>query len=181
MRRALSGFLSCLRHHDRRTFIRANVVYNEYIINKQHVHLNGTRWTSLTGFLYYLQSKGLVDVKTEDDVVMVRMATNEEEASEEPPVEEERDVVQEVLQETMRQARRHGVEVRGVEETIAPSAGAPVVVAVAAAPPPAEKRPAARALFDDDSEDVREEQRERKRKLKMPITNPNQPPVPGRV
>nr|CCA18158.1 conserved hypothetical protein [Albugo laibachii Nc14] len=50
-----------LRHGTKR--VRANVVYNEYISDKMHIHMNATQWTTLSGFIQYLgrKSKCLVD------------------------------------------------------------------------------------------------------------------------
>ena len=36
------------RHRTKR--IRANQVYNEYIQDRNHIHMNSTRWTTLTEF-----------------------------------------------------------------------------------------------------------------------------------
>ncbi len=48
------GFLDILsrRHNTKR--MAANAVYNEYIQDKHHVHMNATQWTSLTQFVQYL-------------------------------------------------------------------------------------------------------------------------------
>lgn len=48
------GFLDILsrRHNTKR--MGANVVYNEYIQDKHHIHMNATQWTSLTQFVQYL-------------------------------------------------------------------------------------------------------------------------------
>ena len=41
-------FLNLMAISHRNSRVAANVVYNEYIANKQHVHMNSTRWTTLT-------------------------------------------------------------------------------------------------------------------------------------
>jgi DNA/RNA-binding protein KIN17 len=38
--------------------MRANVVYNEYIQDKLHIHMNATQWTTLSGFVQYLGRTG---------------------------------------------------------------------------------------------------------------------------
>lgn len=38
--------------------VRANEVYQEYIKDKGHVHMNSTVWHTLTGFVHYLGSSG---------------------------------------------------------------------------------------------------------------------------
>ena len=46
----------------RNSRVAANVVYNEFIANKQHTHMNSTRWTSLTEFVKYLGREGIATV-----------------------------------------------------------------------------------------------------------------------
>jgi len=38
--------------------VHANLVYNEYIRDKNHTHMNATRWTTLSGFVRYLGKTG---------------------------------------------------------------------------------------------------------------------------
>ncbi|KAJ3145432.1 hypothetical protein HDU89_007057 [Geranomyces variabilis] len=42
--------------------VLANLVYQEYISDKQHLHMNATQWTSLTEFCMYLGKEGLCEV-----------------------------------------------------------------------------------------------------------------------
>lgn len=46
--------------------IGANRFYQEYIQDKDHVHLNWTRWKTLSGFVRYLGSSGLCTVQVSD-------------------------------------------------------------------------------------------------------------------
>jgi DNA/RNA-binding protein KIN17 len=43
--------------------VLANTVYQEYIGDKDHVHMNGTRWATLSGFIQYLGREGLCRVE----------------------------------------------------------------------------------------------------------------------
>merc|ERR1712170_264135 len=43
-------------HGTKRTF--ANQVYQEYIKDKEHVHMNATKWVTLSGFIQYLGKSG---------------------------------------------------------------------------------------------------------------------------
>ena len=52
------------RHNTQR--VRANAVYNEYIQDKDHVHMNATRWVTLTGFIMTLGKAGTVKVDEDD-------------------------------------------------------------------------------------------------------------------
>merc|ERR1712241_160836 len=53
-----SSFINLLKrcHGTKRTF--ANQVYQEYIKDKEHVHMNATKWVTLTGFIEYLGTSG---------------------------------------------------------------------------------------------------------------------------
>ncbi|KAJ7069951.1 domain of Kin17 curved DNA-binding protein-domain-containing protein [Mycena amicta] len=42
--------------------VRANQVYQEYISDKNHVHMNSTRWVTLTEFIKYLGRAGIARV-----------------------------------------------------------------------------------------------------------------------
>jgi len=52
------SFISLLSrcHGTKRTF--ANAVYQEYIKEKDHTHMNATKWTTLTGFIQHLGKSG---------------------------------------------------------------------------------------------------------------------------
>ncbi|CAN3501022.1 hypothetical protein DICA1_C18426 [Diutina catenulata] len=45
--------------------VDANRFYQEYIADKNHVHMNATRWSSLSQFVRYLGDRGLVTVTGE--------------------------------------------------------------------------------------------------------------------
>lgn len=58
-----SDFLRMLRVNHGTKAINANKFYQEYILSdKHHVHMNATRWSSLTSFVKYLGENGLVKV-----------------------------------------------------------------------------------------------------------------------
>lgn len=38
--------------------VHANIVYNEYVADKEHLHMNSTKWETLTGFIKYLGREG---------------------------------------------------------------------------------------------------------------------------
>mmetsp|Transcript_2849 Transcript_2849/g.3841 ORF Transcript_2849/g.3841 Transcript_2849/m.3841 type:complete len:361 (+) Transcript_2849:318-1400(+) len=56
-------FLSILskRHHTKK--VKANVVYNEFIQDKMHIHMNATYWGTLTSFVNYLGREGKCEVE----------------------------------------------------------------------------------------------------------------------
>lgn len=56
-------FLSLLRTAHGEKKVHANHFYNEYISDKQHVHMNSTRWASLTEFVKHLGRDGICRVE----------------------------------------------------------------------------------------------------------------------
>ena len=46
--------------------IRANQVYQEYIADRHHTHMNATQWTSLTEFVKHLGREGIVQAEDTD-------------------------------------------------------------------------------------------------------------------
>ena len=58
----LKEFLQLMSISHRNSRVAANVVYNEFIANKQHTHMNSTRWTSLTEFVKYLGREGIARI-----------------------------------------------------------------------------------------------------------------------
>eukprot|EP00055_Hartaetosiga_balthica_P006713 m.21752 g.21752 ORF g.21752 m.21752 type:complete len:448 (-) comp5385_c0_seq1:96-1439(-) len=52
-------FMRLLRRRYNTRRVQANLVYQEYIADKEHLHMNSTRWTSLTEFVKHLGREGL--------------------------------------------------------------------------------------------------------------------------
>jgi DNA/RNA-binding protein KIN17 len=59
-------FLQLLRTGHGEKKINLNQFYQEYIANKQHVHMNATKWTSLTEFARYLGRAGICRVEEDE-------------------------------------------------------------------------------------------------------------------
>lgn len=55
----LKGYLDIVRRQFGGKRVHANVVYQEYIKDKEHVHMNATRWHSLTGLCMWLHKQGI--------------------------------------------------------------------------------------------------------------------------
>jgi DNA/RNA-binding protein KIN17 len=53
-----SGFLSTLRRSFGTKRVLANTVYCEYIKDRDHIHLNATRWVAVAGYVRWLGSQG---------------------------------------------------------------------------------------------------------------------------
>lgn len=64
-------FMYILRTRYKFTKVLANTVYQEQIKDKEHIHLNGTRWTQLTDFAHWLGEQGLVEVDSSERGVMI--------------------------------------------------------------------------------------------------------------
>ena len=52
------GFLSLLKQAHGQSRVSAKVVYNEYINDRNHVHMNATNWLTLTDFVKCVRSAG---------------------------------------------------------------------------------------------------------------------------
>jgi len=59
-------FVTLLRTRHQTNRVRANAVYNEYIQDKHHVHMNGTRWVTLSGFIMTIGKAGIVKVDEDE-------------------------------------------------------------------------------------------------------------------
>ena len=64
--------------------VSAKVVYNEYIADKHHVHMNSTKWLTLTDFVKFLGREGYCKVdQTEKGWHLVYIKKDTEEMLEE--------------------------------------------------------------------------------------------------
>ncbi|CAK9785282.1 hypothetical protein CC85DRAFT_285329 [Cutaneotrichosporon oleaginosum] len=59
-------FVSLLKSRHNTQRVRANAVYNEFIQDKNHVHMNATRWVTLNGFIMTLSKAGIVRVDEDE-------------------------------------------------------------------------------------------------------------------
>ncbi|KAH8598009.1 putative C2H2 finger domain protein [Bisporella sp. PMI_857] len=73
-------FLQLLKtsHGEKRTHL--NHFYQEYISNKEHVHMNATKWPSLTEFAKYLGREGICRVEEDEKGLFVSWIDNSPEA-----------------------------------------------------------------------------------------------------
>ena len=60
-------FLTLLRTGHGEKKVNLNRFYNEYIGNKEHMHMNATKWTSLTEFAKHLGRNGVVRVEEDEE------------------------------------------------------------------------------------------------------------------
>jgi len=62
----MRDFIQLLRTGHGEKKVNVNHFYQEYISNKQHVHMNATKWTGLTDFAKYLGREGICRVEEDD-------------------------------------------------------------------------------------------------------------------
>ena len=60
------SFLTLLSRRFNTKRVEANRVYNEFVQDKDHTHMNSTKWESLSGFVQYLSTSGKVLVDESD-------------------------------------------------------------------------------------------------------------------
>ena len=60
------SFLKLLSRRFNTTTVDSNKVYNEFIQDKEHSHMNATKWETLSGFIQYLGRTGKVRVEETD-------------------------------------------------------------------------------------------------------------------
>ena len=73
-------FLQLLRTSHGEKKVNINHFYQEYIANKEHVHMNATRWPSLTEYAKHLGREGICRVEETDKGLMVAWIDNSPEA-----------------------------------------------------------------------------------------------------
>jgi len=54
------GYLDLLRRQFGTKRVKANQVYQDYINDRDHVHMNSTQWETLTEFIKWLGREGTV-------------------------------------------------------------------------------------------------------------------------
>ncbi|KAG8158826.1 hypothetical protein KVR01_011269 [Diaporthe batatas] len=75
-----NDFLQQLRTSHGTKAVLINHFYQEYIANKQHTHMNATRWPSLTEYAKYLGREGICRVEETDKGLQVAWIDNSPEA-----------------------------------------------------------------------------------------------------
>ena len=69
-------FITLLRTRHLTNRVRANTVYNEYIQDKHHVHMNATRWVTLNGFVGTMGKAGIVKVDEDEKGLWIQWIDN---------------------------------------------------------------------------------------------------------
>lgn len=110
-----SDFLSLLRTSHGEKKVNANHFYQEYIANKEHIHMTATRWVTLTEFMKYLGREGICRVEEGERGFLISWIDNTPEALQRQEVirkkermdrgDEERE--QKAIQEQIERAKRN--------------------------------------------------------------------------
>lgn len=73
----LKDFIQLLKTSHQEKFININKFYQEYIANKDHIHMNATQWSSLSQFSKYLGDKNICHIKeSEQDGLCIAWIDN---------------------------------------------------------------------------------------------------------
>lgn len=160
-----SAFLRLLRINHGTKKINANKFYQEYILSdKDHVHMNSTKWSSLTQYVKYIGSKGLVKVEipeTDDEgfnlvISLVDTTSNyykKQQLLKEKSRKSDDDATQKMLEEQVRRGQEFEKE-RAKNEPVEPvrevSLG-PIKMSIKRAP--AKTRPKVSAFGEDSEEE----------------------------
>ena len=65
----MDGYLETLKRRCGTKRIHANVVYQDYIGDREHIHMNSTQWETLTDFVKWLGREG-------DELQRIRLFKN---------------------------------------------------------------------------------------------------------
>ncbi|KAI9206916.1 domain of Kin17 curved DNA-binding protein-domain-containing protein [Polychytrium aggregatum] len=119
----LDDFIRLLSRRYGTRRVHANLVYQEYISDRHHLHMNSTEWNTLTDFCKYLGKNGLADVEETPKGWFIAWIDRSPEALAKQAAilkqdrmaktEEERD--QRLLQEQIEKAQREAVETQPEE------------------------------------------------------------------
>ena len=66
------NFMELLSRRWKTKKVSANIVYNEYIADRTHTHMNATRWSSLTEFVRFLAQSGKVTLEETPKALYIR-------------------------------------------------------------------------------------------------------------
>lgn len=121
----MNGFMTVLRVRWGVKAVKANTVYQEYIANKEHVHMNATRWNSLHGFVLFLQGKGLIELVDEERGLIIRYIDNSLAAKERNEAKQRKESLEkldvkrqaEAVERQMEMAMKAQALTKDVEET----------------------------------------------------------------
>lgn len=113
------GFMDIVRRQYGTKRIQVNQVYQQYIKDKNHIHMNATCWYTLTGFVNYLGRKGICKVDQTEKGWFIQYIDQEEEKRKERNAKKQKmdkddeERIQEFIQKQAEKARE-GLETEQV-------------------------------------------------------------------
>ncbi|KAK4104831.1 hypothetical protein N658DRAFT_492933 [Parathielavia hyrcaniae] len=124
----LHEFVSLLRTAHGEKSVHANKFYQEVIARKDHVHLNATRWHSLTDFVKHIAREGVVRAEEKEDGLFIawiddspeamkrREAVRRKEMQDKGDEERELMILREQIKRAQKDAEARGAAVNGEAE-----------------------------------------------------------------
>ncbi|KAK4127487.1 hypothetical protein N657DRAFT_641489 [Parathielavia appendiculata] len=124
----LHEFISLLKTAHGEKSIHANKFYQEVIARRDHVHLNATRWHSLTDFVKHIAREGIVRAEEKEDGIFIawiddspeamkrREAVRRKEMQDKGDEERELMILKEQIKRAQRDAEARGVALSGEAE-----------------------------------------------------------------
>ncbi|CAH2355609.1 zinc finger protein Rts2p [[Candida] railenensis] len=182
-----SDFLRLLKMTHGTKKINANRYYQEYISNdRNHIHMNATKWSSLTQFIKFLGTKGHVRVENDnqDDELSFTIALidrspeavkrQEELMKKKRNVRGDEEVTMKILRKQMELGKAKDVEQEVKEDDIkvkAPISSGPVKLLLTSNPTK-KRKPIAKAFENSDEDEEEDNDEETKKPIKkIKITN----------
>jgi DNA/RNA-binding protein KIN17 len=117
----LTEFVSLLKTAHGEKSVHANKFYQEVIARRDHVHLNATRWHSLTDFVKHISREGIVRAEEKEDGIFIawiddspdamkrREAVRRKEMQDKGDEEREQMLLREQIKRAQRDAEARGV------------------------------------------------------------------------
>ncbi|KAJ6787338.1 hypothetical protein PWT90_06538 [Aphanocladium album] len=117
----LSDFVNLLKTGHGEKQVQINHFYQEYIANKEHVHMNATKWPSLTEFAKHLGREGICRVEENDKGIHITWIDNSPDAlrrqealrRKEAQNQGDEEIEQRMIREQIKRAQANAREVDG--------------------------------------------------------------------
>ncbi|EGW35639.1 uncharacterized protein SPAPADRAFT_53829 [Spathaspora passalidarum NRRL Y-27907] len=111
-----SDFINLLRINHGTKKINANRFYQEYIQSKDHIHMNSTRWNSLTSFVKYLGKNGIVRVENPNEeefnleIRLIDQSQQQVKESREKEIKNDEELTVKLLNQKIKQGKEKDLE-----------------------------------------------------------------------
>lgn len=106
----LKGFMYLMKTRFGSRRVGINCIYQEYIKDRDHVHLNATRWITLTGLAKWMGRKGIAEVEETEKGWFVTYIDREHETLEKEKSRHKKEKLDRDYEERMAQIIEHQIE-----------------------------------------------------------------------